>query len=253
MIKAVILGGGNVATHLAAIFIKTAGISLVQVYNRSITAIEPLREHTAITNDIKKLKKADIYIIAVSDNAINKISSKITKQNALVVHTSGSTTIDVLQSHKNYGVFYPLQTFSKNTPVDFSNIPICLEANNPNDLSLLENLASKISNTHYHINSKQREHLHTAAVFVNNFTNHLYYIGNQICKEHDMEPTILQPLLQETAKKTARFSPYTAQTGPARRGDKLTIEKHLEKLTQNQQEIYKLLSHSIASTYGKKL
>lgn len=253
MIKVIIIGGGNVAMHLADILVKTAGISLVQIYNRSISAIEVLKEHTAITDDINKLKKADIYIIAVSDNAIKELSSKINAGKMIVVHTSGSTSMNVLQQHKNYGVFYPLQTFSKDNPVDFSNIPICLEANNPENLLLLEKFAKKISQTYHFINSEQREQLHTAAVFVNNFVNHLYHIGNEICTEHEIESAILQPLIQETAKKAARFSPYTAQTGPARRGDRLTIEKHLEKLRKNQQEIYKLLSHSIAATYGKKL
>jgi len=253
MIKVIIIGGGNVAMHLAKIFVKTEGISLVQIYNRSISAIEPLKKQTPITDDINKLKKADIYIIAVSDKVIEQLSSKINAGKAIVVHTSGSTSINVLQQHKNYGVFYPLQTFSKDNPIDFLSIPICLEANNPDNLLLLEKLAKKISQTHHFVNSEQREQLHTAAVFVNNFVNHLYHIGNEICTEHKIESNILQPLIQETARKAARFSPYTAQTGPARRGDRHTIEKHLEKLSKNQQEIYKLLSHSIASTYGKKL
>ncbi len=253
MIKVVIIGAGNVATHLAEVFIKTTSISLIQVFNRSISAIQPLKDHTALTNDISKLKKADIYIIAVSDKAIEELSAKINPKKAIVVHTSGSTPLKVLKQHKNYGVFYPLQTFSKDNPVDFSSIPICLEANNHDNLLLLEKLAKKLSQTYHFINSEQRAHLHTAAVFVNNFVNHLYHIGNVICKENEIESDILQPLIQETARKAARFSPYSAQTGPARRGDGRTIEKHLEKLSKNQQEIYKLLSHSIAATYGKKL
>jgi len=253
MIKVVIIGGGNVATHLADVFINTAGISLVQMYNRSLSAIEPLQKDTAITDDIDYLKKADVYIIAISDNAIEQLSSKINAGKTIVVHTSGSTSMNALNRHKNYGVFYPLQTFSKDNPIDFSSIPICLDANNSVNLSLLKKLAKKISQSLHIVNSEQREQLHTAAVFVNNFVNHLYHIGNEICTKHEIESDILQPLIQETARKAARFSPYTAQTGPARRGDRLTIEKHLEKLSKNQQEIYKLLSHSIAATYGKKL
>lgn len=253
MIKVVILGGGNIATHLAHVFIKHSSISLVQVYNRTIGALKPLKKFVPITDNLNKLKKADIYIIAVSDNAIELVSSNIKIGKSFVVHTSGSTSINVLDKHENFGVFYPLQSFSKDTPLDFSNIPICLEANNKKGESLLKKLATKISKTHYLINSEQREKLHVAAVFVNNFVNHLYYIGDEICSANEIDSDILQPLIQETAKKTARFSPYKAQTGPALRGDKHTIEKHLEKLTKNQQEIYKLLSHSIASTYGKKL
>ncbi len=253
MIKVVILGGGNIATHLADVFIRHSSISLVQVYNRTLSALEPLKKHVPITNNLNKLKKADIYIIAVSDNAIELISSKIKIGNSVVVHTSGSTSINVLDKHKNFGVFYPLQSFSKDTPIDFSNIPICLEANNKKDETLLKKLATKISKTHYLINSEQREKLHIAAVFVNNFVNHLYYIGYEICSANEIDSEILQPLIQETARKTARFSPYKVQTGPALRGDTTTILKHLEKLSKNHQEIYKLLSHSIATTYGKKL
>lgn len=253
MIKVIILGGGNLAVHLAKVMLKTAEVSLVQVYNRSISAIRKFEKMVAITDDLNKLKKADLYIICVSDNAIETISSKINGENSLIVHTSGSTPLAVLNSHKRHGVFYPLQTFSKRRKVKFSKIPICLESNNSDDLKLLSDLARKISKSTYYINSEQRAQLHSAAVFVNNFVNHLYHIGNEICTEHTIEPSILQPLIEETAKKAARFSPYNAQTGPARRGDKITIEKHLKKLSKNQQEIYKLLSRSIAKTYGKKL
>ena len=253
MLKVVILGGGNLAMHLANVFLKTSDISLVQVYNRTLSHITQLQKHISITNDLETLEKADIYIICVSDHAIELLSSNVPVSKALVVHTSGSTTMDILNSHKRHGVFYPLQTFSKNRKISFKKIPICIESNNSDDLVLLKELASKISKNSHVVNSEQREQLHMAAVFVNNFVNHLYHIGNDICTENKIQPEILQALIQETAKKTARFSPYEAQTGPARRGDETTIKKHLEKLSNNQQEIYKLLSHSIATTYGKKL
>lgn len=253
MIKVIILGGGNLAVHLANAFIKTSGVSLVQMFNRTRSSIAKFGDKTAITDDLTKLKKADIYIICVSDNAIGSLATSINVSDALVVHTSGSTAMVALKSHKRQGVFYPLQTFSKNRKISFKKIPICLESNNLDDLKLLQELASKISKNTYVINSEQREQLHLAAVFVNNFVNHLYHIGNDICTENKIQPEILQALIQETAKKTARFSPYEVQTGPAKRGDKIIIEKHLKKLIKNQQEIYKLLSHSIANTYGKKL
>ncbi len=253
MIKVIILGGGNVAMHLAHVFIKAHEIKLVQVFNRTLTSIENLKEHTAITDNLKKIKKADIYIISVSDSAIKLVASKLKINNALVVHTSGSSSIAVLKDHKRSGVFYPLQTFSKNRKIDFSNIPLCIEATHSKDLLLLQQLAMKISKTYYHIDSEQRKKLHTAAVFVNNFVNHLYYLGGEICTKYNIESDILRPLIKETADKALDISPLDAQTGPARRGDTITFKKHLTNLTPDQQEIYKLLSHSISKTYGKKL
>lgn len=253
MIKVVLLGGGNVAHHLAKVFINSVEVSLIQVFNRTIESIQSLKNHVEIIDDYKKFKKADIYIICVSDTAIEKVSSKIPNGNGLVVHTSGSTSMEVLKHHQNRGVFYPLQTFSKNRSVNFSEIPICIEADNAESLKIVENLAKSISNSLYKIDSKQREKLHIAAVFVNNFVNHLYSIGNEICKEQQIQPTILYPLIKETAYKIKEINPFEAQTGPARRSDTKIIDKHLINLNQNQREIYKLLSDSITHNYGKKL
>jgi len=253
MIKVVLLGGGNVAHHLAKVFIKSVEVSLVQVFNRAIESIQNLKNHVEVIDDYKKLKKADIYIICVSDTAIKIVSSKIPKGKGLVVHTSGSTSMEVLKHHQNRGVFYPLQTFSKSRSVNFLEIPICIEANNVGDLKILENLAKSISDNLYKINSKQRERVHIAAVFVNNFVNHLYNIGDEICKEQQIKPAILYPLIKETAYKIKEIAPFEAQTGPARRSDTNIITKHLSNLNQNQREIYKLLSDSISLNYGKKL
>jgi len=253
MIRVVILGGGNVAYHLTYKLLNNTSVKLVQVYNKTIESIEYLKPKTSITTNISELKDADIYIIAVSDNAIPNLSSKLKFTNKLVVHTSGSVTITELQSNSNKGVFYLLQSFSKERDVDFSTIPICIEAEDKKDLELLENLANSISKNCYQINSVQREKLHVAAVFVNNFVNHLYHIGGEICHKNNIPLQILQPLIQETATKITELSPFEAQTGPAKRNDTKTIEKHKAMLTANQQEIYTLLTKSIYKTYGEKL
>lgn len=253
MIKAVILGGGNVAHHLTNQLLKNTTVNLVQVYNRSIAKIKHLEHKISITNKLTELKDADIYIIAVSDNAISELSSKLNLQSKLVVHTSGGAGINELKSNSNKGVLYPLQSFSKESNLNFLEIPICIEAETKKDLQLLETLAKSFSNNIYKINSKQRERLHVAAVFVNNFVNHLYHIGNEICNENKIPFEILQPIIQETANKTAVLSPFKAQTGPAKRNDTKTIEKHKAMLTVNQQEIYTLLTKSIYKTYGEKL
>lgn len=253
MIKVVLLGGGNVAYHLTKKLISNKIINLVQVYNRTIDNIQYLSGNTLITNDLSELVDADIYIVAISDDAICSLSSTLNLKNKLVIHTSGSMSINDLHSHSNKGVFYLLQSFSKNREVDFTSIPICIEAENQNDLKLLMTLANSLSNHVYEINSKQRKQLHVAAVFVNNFVNHLYQVGSEICAKNNVPFEILHPLIIESALKIKDLTPFESQTGPAKRKDEKIIEKHITLLDKNQQEIYKLLTKSIYNTYGEKL
>lgn len=253
MIKVVLLGGGNLAFHLTNNLLSNKVVHLVQVYNRSFDKIQYLNGKTLITDNLNELEDADIYIIAVSDNAISKLSSKLNFKNKFVVHTSGSLTMNDLKSLSNKGVFYLLQSFTKNVPVDFSNIPICIEASTKKDLELLEKLAKSISKKYYKINSEQRKYLHAAAVFVNNFANHVAFIGNEICEQNGIPFEILYPIIEETSNKIIEIGPFKAQTGPAKRNDSKTIENHKAILNKHQKEIYNLLTNSIQSTYGKKL
>ncbi|MBE7628369.1 Rossmann-like and DUF2520 domain-containing protein [Tenacibaculum piscium] len=248
MIKIVIIGGGNVAIHLANAFYKTKKVLLTQMYARNIQQIIHLKERVAITDNINLLADADIYIIAVSDDAISEVSSKINKQNSLVVHTSGSVSLNSLQNNGRKGVFYLLQSFSKDKKINFDEIPFCLEAQNNDDFKLLESVAKSIGKKTYPISSQQRKTLHVAAVFVNNFTNHLYKIGDDICKEHRVPFEILHPLIEETALKIQKLSPEKAQTGPAKRNDTQTIANHLELLNKEQQTIYQLITSSIQNS-----
>ena len=227
MISVVIIGNGNIATHLESAFLKVDTIRVTQINSRKL----------------ENIPEADITILAVSDDAIADVSSKIT--NSFVVHTSGSSSIEDLKNTSNKGVFYMLQTFSKDKEIDFSKIPFCLEAENKEDYLLLETLAKAIGIKVYNINTEQRKAIHVAAVFVNNFTNHLYKIGNDICEENKVPFEILQPLIDETSQKIKILSPKKAQTGPALRNDKKTIENHLELLNIEQQRIYKILTQSI--------
>lgn len=243
MIKIILLGSGNVATHLFQAFSKANEVEVVQVFSRTISKDFPSNIQTS---DIEQISDADVYIICVSDNAIATVSNQLQFENRLVVHTSGSTDFDVLDAKNKRGVFYPLQTFSKNKTVDFTEIPICLETENFSDYEVLEKLAKSISNSVHTIDGKQRKALHVSAVFVCNFTNHLYQIGNEICLENNIPFHILQPLIEETAQKIKALSPQEAQTGPAVRNDTKTIEKHIDFLTdENQKEIYKILTKSI--------
>jgi predicted short-subunit dehydrogenase-like oxidoreductase (DUF2520 family) len=227
MISVVIIGNGNIATHLESAFLKVDIVRVTQINSRKL----------------QNIPEADITILAVSDDAIADVSSKIT--NSFVVHTSGSSSIKDLKNASNKGVFYMLQTFSKDKEIDFSKVPFCLEAENKEDYLLLDTLAKALGEKVYTINSEQRKAIHVAAVFVNNFTNHLYKIGNDICEENKVPFEILQPLIDETSQKIKTLSPKKSQTGPAIRNDKKTIKNHLELLNSEQQRIYKILTKSI--------
>jgi len=248
MIKVIILGNGNVGSHLRKVFLSNPKINLVQVYARDITKIQHLKNQVNITDNINKLLDADVYIICISDDAISSFSKQIAPSK-FIVHTSGSVSINSLKG-SNTGVFYLLQTFSKNKEINFSNIPICIEANTSNGINLLDKLSYCISDNVYKLDSEKRKKIHLAAVFVNNFTNHLYHIGHQICTENEIPFEILQPLIIETANKIKTKSPFDAQTGPAKRNDKSTINSQLALLESNEVDIYTILTKSILKTYS---
>lgn len=227
MISVLIIGNGNVAFHLFEALKNKTKLNVLKISSRNVTVIP----------------NADITILCVSDDAIAEVSSKIT--NSLVVHTSGSVSIDGLKNSTRKGVFYMLQTFSKEKPVNFQEVPFCLEANQESDVKILTELAKTLSTKLYYINSVQRKSLHLAAVFANNFSNHCCQIANEICNKNHIPFQILHPLIQETARKIILLSPKEAQTGPAIRNDQKTIKNHLSMLAENQQEIYSLLTKSI--------
>ena len=227
MISILILGDGNVASHLYKAFSKVDTIVVAMKNSRNLTNIP----------------NADVTIIAVSDDAIAEVSSKIA--NSLVVHTSGSVAMTSLKSKGRKGVFYMLQTFSKDKIIEFSEVPFCLEAENEQDYALLATLAQSIGEKVYPVSSEQRQALHVAAVFVNNFTNHMYKTGSDICTEYKVPFAILEPLIKETAAKIESLSPAAAQTGPAIRKDQKTIKEHLALLNKQQQEIYTIVTKSI--------
>ena len=250
MISVVILGSGNVALQLIRAFLKIDTINLKQVYTRNQEDINTLKDSINTTNDISLLKQADVTIIAVSDDAISSISSHI--KNSFVVHTSGSVDMKSLNNIGRKGVFYPLQSFSKKKLVDFKNIPICLESETNEDLLKLEELVSLLQSKSYILSSHQRKKIHVAAVFANNFSNHMYTIANEICEKYNIPFDILHPLIEETSNKIKNLTPEKAQTGPAKRNDAETIENHLNLLSEKQQEIYLKITQSIQE-YGKKL
>ncbi len=253
MISVVILGAGNVATHLFKAFSEAQNIVVNQWYNRHLKSIEANKNNVEVIDDLSKLKDADVYILAVSDDAIAELSKQLPFKNKLVLHTSGSVSVyDIDKKHKR-GVFYPLQTFSKDANMDFANVPICLETINKECYSTIKELAVSIGSPTKRVNGDQRKVLHLAAVFVNNFTNQLYRIGHEITESEGAEFDMLKPLIMETAKKVQDLSPFKAQTGPAMRNDKKTIKKHLKLLkNEHHKDIYNLLTTSIQHTHGRK-
>ncbi|MCG9971771.1 Rossmann-like and DUF2520 domain-containing protein [Christiangramia crocea] len=253
MIKVIIIGAGNVATHLYQTFLKEKELEVIQVYNRNEKHLHFVKDPDLRTSNIKNLKKADLYLLAVRDEVIGEMAEKIKDNKAVFVHCSGSEPMDRLSKFENHGVFYPLQTFSKDKPVNFKEVPLCLEANSAETLKHLREIASMLSDNIFEVNSEQRRALHLCAVFVNNFTNHLYTLAAEYCKRNELPFKILQPLIKETAAKIETLPPYSAQTGPALRNDQNTITAHLKMLDEDQKKIYTILTDSIQKLHGKKL
>jgi len=198
-------------------------------------------------------KNSDLLILAIPDSKIAEVAEKLHRTDVIVVHTSGNTPIDVLNGLKKYGVFYPLQTFSKGHQLDVTGFPVCLEACNISVLETLTVLARKISNKVYKINSQQRKFLHLSAVVVNNFSNHLYGMAAEFLEGHDLDFELLKPLIQETAQKIQKVNPGIAQTGPAIRRDAFTIEQQIEMLENDPEllAIYKLFSEQLMKKYNE--
>lgn len=251
--KVAIIGSGNVATHLAKA-LTNVGIPILNIWSYHITNAQILAnavgakavtEITQIANG-----ESDIIFIAVKDDVIETIAAQLVNYNGVIVHTSGSVPLTALSGYKNYGVLYPLQTFSKHKEVDFSNVPLCLEANTSHNLNQLTQLANLISHNVYNVASEQRKILHLAAVFACNFPNYLYSVAQQLLEQHQLDFNMVRPLISETANKVQTSLPTEVQTGPAIRNDEQTISKH-ETLLQNTPqwlELYTLLSNHIKKT-----
>ncbi|MBA5793544.1 DUF2520 domain-containing protein [Flavobacterium sp. xlx-214] len=241
-----IIGSGNVAYHLIKKIQHSTHFKLMNVAVRSKEKNQEFITNDLMVTSIAALQPVDITIISVSDDAIEHVSEQITYTNSLVVHTSGTTNMQVLSNKNKKGVFYPLQTFSKQKQIDFTKVPLCLETESKDDMLLLKELANELSNNVYEISSEQRKSLHVSAVFVSNFVNHMYTIGNAICDENKVPFEILHPLIEETAQKIQYLSPKEAQTGPAIRRDEKTIKAHEAALTNETfKKIYQLITESI--------
>ena len=252
MMKISIIGAGNVGLNMFETLRKKKDVKLVTLFNRSIEKILSYRNKVFITNNINELKKSDIYIISTKDDSIMKISEKLIGKDGLIVHTSGSTEMKILSIHKNFGVFYPLQTFTKEKITDFKKIPICIEANNEINFKILKKLTKISGSKCYQLDSKQRIALHVSAVFACNFTNYLFSIAYDICTSNKIPFDTLFPLIRETLEKIEKNNPSEIQTGPALRKDMITIKKHLNFInSKSSRKIYSILTDEIIKSNEK--
>jgi predicted short-subunit dehydrogenase-like oxidoreductase (DUF2520 family) len=246
--KIVFIGAGKVATSLALALNKKRHI--MQVYSRTTASAKMLagKLSCSFTNDIKKIcKDADIYIIAVKDDAIAKVASGLKLQGKTVVHTSGSVDISVLKKvSANCGVMYPPHSFLKDTPMG-KGVPFCLEASNTKVKTEMLSLVKDVEGKPYFLNSAQRAKLHVAGVFANNFTNHMFVIADDIAQQAHIPFDILFHLIEDSVIRLKHQKPKLNQTGPALRGDKGTLKKHEQMLKSNPRylALYKLISKSI--------
>lgn len=252
----ILFGSGNTATVLAKLMVAKQH-SVLQVWSRSVVNAQELTSKVGgiaveflkdITTD------GDLYIIAVADDAITDVAAQLKLKNKMTVHTAGSVSKEVLKnSSSSYGVLYPLQTMRKEMAV-IPEIPFLIDGGSEDVKVLISDFAKELSGSVAFANDEERLHMHLAAVVVNNFTNHLYAVAENLCKQQHLNFQMLLPLIQETAMRLTQFPAKNAQTGPAKRGDIATINKHLNLLKENKklQFIYQTLSNSILDMYHKK-
>ena len=250
--RIVLIGAGNVATHLG-VALQQAGWEIAQVYSRTEASASELANRLQVpfvTSIAEVCTDADVYIVAVKDDALKSLIPELVKgrEGGLFVHTAGSVPMSVWESYCiRYGVFYPMQTFSKQKPVGFSKVPFFLEGDGAETLAMLKELACTLSEKVYDATSEQRMALHMAAVFACNFTNHMYALSAHLLEKNGLPFDAMLPLIDETARKVHELAPKAAQTGPAIRKDMDVMNKHLDMLSAEPElrEIYKMISNSI--------
>ena len=247
--RVVIAGAGNAATIIGRL-IKKAGHEILQVVSRDASHAKTLADElgcpfSGFSGEMDT--HADLYLIAISDDALPGINEFFKIGNKLVVHTAGAMSKDVLKDiSNNYGVIYPLQSLRKEMDTNCV-IPLLVDGNSIETITLLEDFANSLSDVVAKANDEERLKLHVAAVIVNNFTNHLFALAEDFCKKENIDFNMLHPLIRETVQRIESRSPGSVQTGPAFRNDMITIDKHIRMLDNNKKlkYIYLKLTESI--------
>lgn len=249
-ISIAIVGSGNVGTHLFRAFEQNKiFVQQIVSHSNSHSSVSSFPSECKIISRPQDIdKQTDLVILAVPDDVLNRDFLSCFSKDLFLVHTSGSVEMSVFADFENYGVFYPLQTFSIKRELDYSSIPFCIEANTAENETFLFNLASKISLDVRLINSQQRRQIHLAAVFACNFSNYLFHVSETILKEKNLDFEILFPLLSETIQKVHFASPREMQTGPAIRQDVKIMQKHLALLSEHPEfaKLYEFISNNIS-------
>ena len=247
-----LIGSGNVASQLARAF-ESNDISISWIHSRNVTTgTELSNQYNAdfITHLSPSLPGVDLILICVNDDSIQEVLDQLPSQ-LNVAYTSGTRPLQSLKySSENLGVFYPLQTFTKGRSIDIFNVPFFIEALDTDFAQSLFDLAWKLSRNVNFASSDDRKKIHVAAVMVNNFVNHLFERSSEYMKANNLAFDHLLPLIHETIGKLSDLSPYEAQTGPARRNDRATMNEHLSLLEKDDKEIYKVITNSILRTYN---
>ena len=251
MIRLVLVGTGNVSKAIARAVQKTNKINLISVIGRNnqLSTAYPVKVPYA-TNP-SKLPECDLILLTVQDQMIKSVSDKLVSNHAVVAHTSGASNIDLLSAHKHRGVLYPIQTFSDKSRLEWKNIPICWEANTLKTQKILKEVAQSLGvNKIVALDHQKRTVLHLGAVLANNFSNKLFDSAQQLLEQNQLDFELLKPLILETAYKITKQSPAESQTGPARRGDRLTIKKHMSIINNEALlEVYKTFTNQILNAY----
>jgi predicted short-subunit dehydrogenase-like oxidoreductase (DUF2520 family) len=251
----VLFGAGNLASHLAPA-LKKAGYTFLQVLSRSFDSSSVLATRIgarAETDFSKIIPDADYYIICVSDSQIERVIQNSIPEGKFLIHTSGSTPMSIFNHYcSRFGVLYPLQTFSKTKEINMRKVPFFIEASSTAELEEINQMAGEMSDLVRPGDSNQRLYLHICAVFTCAFTNHMYRIAEEICKEKGLPFEFLYPLLLETAEKASHMSPRMVQTGPAARNDEVILKKHIDMLEEYPEfrKIYTFVTSSILKMNG---
>lgn len=254
-----IVGAGKVAFHLACALQKFIPNCTIHVFSRQSPGdITLWPQSIQWYHQWDTIPEVDLVMMAVSDNAIGEVIAigGVCPQlkSALWVHTSGATPMSLLNNFvSRFGLFYPLQSFSKNASVDWKDIPVGIDAGTLSDLEILKDLAKHLGASTFRLVEEQRQCLHLAAVFANNFTNHCLGVAAEILKEKGLDFNLLKPLIQLTFQKALTQHPFDVQTGPAIRGDVNTIAQHeqlLQKNFQNYLEMYQVITEQIQITHS---
>lgn len=236
VMKVSFIGSGNVATHLA-LALHNHGCIICDVWSRNYSHAQLLagRVGARPTTNLDNLDRtADVFILAVSDDAIFDMALDLRLDSALVLHTSGATSMEVLKPiSQRYGVLWSPQTFVRDVALEYAELPFCIEGCNKSTEHDIETLVKHISTHIYHTNHEQRQCLHLAAVFVNNFTNALYGVAQNICNQHDIPFEVLYTLIATTAQRVKWGDIRYQMTGPAVRDDRKTIDAHRRLLAND--------------------